>query len=190
MLREELSIKDARWQRQPTRKRPHYTPAQRMRILQLRAARGWTIEQTAERFLLAPLTLQLWMDRLDEHGERAFIETAEPVNKFPDFVRVLVRQLKLLLPSMGSVRIAQLVARIGIRLSATSVRRMARERPPSDDDCQWTRSLTHLVDTISCAPRKLRIGWDPGTLLLFSPSVRPGRSPASSRSLQRPIELS
>ena len=40
LLREELSIKDGRWQRSRSRRRPHYTPVQRMRILQLRAARG------------------------------------------------------------------------------------------------------------------------------------------------------
>jgi hypothetical protein len=40
LLREELSIKDGRWERSRTRRRPHYTPTQRMRILQLRAACG------------------------------------------------------------------------------------------------------------------------------------------------------
>jgi hypothetical protein len=42
LLREELSIKDGRWERSRSRRRPHYTPVQLMRILQLRAARGWT----------------------------------------------------------------------------------------------------------------------------------------------------
>jgi len=40
LLREELNIKDGRWERSRTGRRPHYLPAQkRMRILQLRAAR-------------------------------------------------------------------------------------------------------------------------------------------------------
>jgi hypothetical protein len=52
LLREELGIKDDRWERSPSRRRPHYTPMQRMRILQLRAARGRTIEKTARVFLL------------------------------------------------------------------------------------------------------------------------------------------
>ena len=43
-LREELGIKDDRWQRSHSRRRPHYAPTQRMRILKLRAARGWTLE--------------------------------------------------------------------------------------------------------------------------------------------------
>ena len=39
LLREEVSIKDDREERSHSRRRPHYTPIQRMRILQLRAAR-------------------------------------------------------------------------------------------------------------------------------------------------------
>jgi hypothetical protein len=54
LLKEELSIKDARWSRLCSRRRPHYTPIQRMRILQLKAARGWSREQAAET-LSAPM---------------------------------------------------------------------------------------------------------------------------------------
>ncbi len=66
LLREELYIKDGRWERSRSRRRPHYTPIQRMRILQLRAARGWTVEKTARVFLLDLQTLLIWMRRLDE----------------------------------------------------------------------------------------------------------------------------
>ena len=62
-----------------------------MRILQLRAARGWTLEKTAQVFLVDLQTLMNWMRRLDEPGERPLIQTVEPVNRYPDFVRNLVR---------------------------------------------------------------------------------------------------
>jgi len=91
LLRQELSIKDGRWERSRSRRRPHYTPTQRMRILQLRAARGWTLEKAARVFLIDLQTLLVWMRRLDEHGDRALIQTVEPVNRYPDFVRNLVR---------------------------------------------------------------------------------------------------
>ena len=39
LLKEELAVKDARWSRLSPRLRPHYTPVERMRILQLKAAR-------------------------------------------------------------------------------------------------------------------------------------------------------
>ena len=40
LLREELRIKNARMTRVPPHRRPHYTPLERMAILELRAARG------------------------------------------------------------------------------------------------------------------------------------------------------
>ncbi len=42
LLREELRIKNARMTRVPPHRRPHYTPLERMAILELRAAWGWS----------------------------------------------------------------------------------------------------------------------------------------------------
>jgi transposase InsO family protein len=58
------------------------------------------------------------------------VRIREPVNKFPDFVGCLVRQLKVLVPAMGKVRIAQVLARAGLHLGATTVGRMLREPGP------------------------------------------------------------
>jgi len=71
-----------------------------------------------------------WQGRIDEEGQGALVRMAEPVNKFPDFVRYLVRELKALLPAMGKVRIAQVLARAGLHLGATTVGRMLRETEP------------------------------------------------------------
>ena len=49
LLREEMRIKDARMSRLTAARRPHYAPAERMAILEMRAARGWTLVQLAER---------------------------------------------------------------------------------------------------------------------------------------------
>ena len=75
------------------------------------------------------------MRRVDEPGERPLIQTVEPVNRYPDFVRNLVRQLKCLLPAMGYERMAQVLGRAGLALGATTIRRIVRERsePPDDD---------------------------------------------------------
>jgi transposase InsO family protein len=99
-----------------------------MRILALRAARGWTLEATARIFLIDGQTLFAWMSQLDELDGTPKIQTVEPVNKYPDFVRCLVRVFKTLFPTMGSVRIAQTLARAGLRLGATTVRRIVREK--------------------------------------------------------------
>src|SRR5262245_32638584 len=47
LYREESRIKDTRMQAIPPARRPHYAPAERLAILELRAARGWSQVQTA-----------------------------------------------------------------------------------------------------------------------------------------------
>jgi transposase InsO family protein len=134
LLKEELAIKDARWGRVSSRRRPHFTPVQRMRILQVKAARGWSREQAADAFMIDEQTLRSWSRRVDEEGEGALTRISEPVNKFPDFVRYLVKQLKVLLPTMGKARIAQVLARAGLHLGVTTVGRMLRETEPIPEE--------------------------------------------------------
>ncbi|MDZ4778976.1 MAG: hypothetical protein SGJ19_01830 [Planctomycetia bacterium] len=47
LLREEIRIKDLRMTQLEPVRRPHYPPTARMAILELRAARAWSLEQTA-----------------------------------------------------------------------------------------------------------------------------------------------
>ena len=130
LLREELRIKDARLARIPAHERPRYPPPERLAILALRAARGWSGVQTARAFLLTAATIASWMRRLDEEGEEALVRLPVPVHRFPDFVAVVVQQLRATCPSLGKVRIAHMLARAGLALSASTVRRaLRRERP-------------------------------------------------------------
>ncbi len=129
LLREELRIKDARMERLPAQRRPHYPPVERLAILELRAARGWSLAQTARRLLVTPLTVASWSHRLDEEGPNALVQMREPVNRFPEFVSYLVRRLRALCPSMGTRRIARVLARAGLHLAATTVRRMLQPPP-------------------------------------------------------------
>jgi hypothetical protein len=87
------------------------------------------------------------MKRLDERGERELLQISEPVNKFPDFVRYLVRELKTLLPTMGKVRTAHILARAGLHLGATTVGRILKEPPPGqptgvEDEVVTRRAVT------------------------------------------------
>ncbi|MCU0224406.1 MAG: helix-turn-helix domain-containing protein, partial [Acidobacteria bacterium] len=129
LLREELRIKDARLERVPPHRRPHYPAVERLAILELRAARGWSAAQTAERFFVTEATVESWMMRLDEDGPSALVQTADPVNRFPDFVAYIVRRLKVLCPAMGTARIAAVLSRAGLHLGRTTVRRMLKRRP-------------------------------------------------------------
>lgn len=108
---------------QPPR-RPQYWPVQRMAILELRAQRGWSLEQAGQRFLVEARTIAAWTKRLDERGERALVQTPTPVNKYPDFVRYLVQRLKVLCPLMGRRKIAEVLTRAGLHLGATTIQRM------------------------------------------------------------------
>ncbi len=50
----------------------------------------------------------------------------EPVNKFPEFVAYLVRYFKRTCPTLGKAKIAQMLARAGLHLGATTVGRMLK----------------------------------------------------------------
>lgn len=86
-------------------------------------------------------TLKSWLRRIDEQGDAALIQLAEPVNRFPDFVRHLVQQLKALCPTMGKVRIAQVLARAGLHLGATTVGRILKETEPIPGDVACTITI-------------------------------------------------
>ena len=64
LLWEELRLKNARMERVPPHRRPHYTPLERMAVLELRAARGWPARQTAERLHITATTVGAWMGRI------------------------------------------------------------------------------------------------------------------------------
>ena len=129
LRQEELRIKDARMHQMAPARRPHYPPTERMAILELRAARAWSLEQTARTFLVTADTIRSWVRRIDEAGAKALVETSLPVNKFPDYVRYLVQRLKVLCPMLGKQKIAQVLCRAGLHLGTTTVGRILKEYP-------------------------------------------------------------
>ena len=76
LLREEIRIKDARMVSISPHRRPHYAPTERMAILELRAARCWSLQQTADAFLMTAATIASWMKRVDEQGRMLFYKSA------------------------------------------------------------------------------------------------------------------
>lgn len=52
LLKEEIILKDVRMMRIAAHKRPHYGPTGRRSILELRVARGWSTQRTANVFLV------------------------------------------------------------------------------------------------------------------------------------------
>jgi predicted RNA polymerase sigma factor len=81
LLREELRIKDARMTGIAAAARPHYAPADRLAILELKAARFWSNAQAARAFLVTDVTIASWMHRVDEDGPDALVRV--PVARQP-----------------------------------------------------------------------------------------------------------
>ncbi len=138
LLREELRIKDIRITQIAPQRRPHYGPHERMAILELRAARGWSLKQTADTFLVTPATIAAWVKRIDENGPEALLQLREPVNKFPDFVRYIGQRLKTLSPTMGKVKIAELNGKTPNEVYHDVL--PACERPRVEPRGRWPRS--------------------------------------------------
>jgi len=66
-----------------------------------------------------------------EEGPDALVRMPVPVNRFPDFIGYLAKRLRTLCPSLGKVKIAQVLARAGLHLAPTTVRGMVEApRPP------------------------------------------------------------
>jgi transposase InsO family protein len=151
LLYEELRIHKIRMAHIPPHRRPFYPPQERLTILELKAARGWSLAKTAERFLVSPETISSWMKRLDEQGPYALVQLPQPVNKFPDFVCYVVNRLKILCPTLGKQKIAETLARAGLHLAATTVGRMIKDKSPPKPDLE-TSSETGK-GRIVCAKR-------------------------------------
>lgn len=149
LLREEIRIKDVRMARIPPHHRPFYPPVERLAIHALRAARGWNLAQTARAFLIEPATAANWSKRLDEDGEQALVKLPAPacpeqnrrVNKYPDFVALVVKQLKVLCPIMGKKRIAHFLCQAALPISATSIGRFLKQKHQPTDPMQETNLI-------------------------------------------------
>ena len=71
LLRKELRIKDTRIAQIVPQRRPLYGPHERMAIPEFSAARGWSLKQTADTFLVTPATIAAWVKRIDDQGANA-----------------------------------------------------------------------------------------------------------------------
>jgi putative transposase len=131
MLREENRINGNRMARIDPCRRPQYTPIERMAILELRAMRGWSQAETARRFHVSDATIRSWLRRADDDS---LIQTKVPVNRFPDFVRYVVQQIKLFCPMLGKAKIADKLARVGIHIGKTTVQRILKEKPAQEPE--------------------------------------------------------
>jgi len=170
MLREELRIKDARLTRVPAKNRPHYPPTERLAVLALKAARGWNLAQTASRFLVEPATIASWLRRIDEEGPDALVQLPAPVNKYPHFLADIVGRIKATFPALGTQRIANMLARAGLHVARTTLRRFLKKGPRSTEPAPAEASS---VATPTAEPPKRIISRGPNHTGLVDLTVMP-----------------
>jgi hypothetical protein len=132
MLREEIRIKDARMAALALHRRPHYWACERMSILQLLTARGWSKAQAGRRLLVTDETVASWNGRLEEDGPDALVKATVPVNKFPEFVAAMVTKIQRLSPLMGRRHIADFLARASLHIAPSTVIRMLNLAPATE----------------------------------------------------------
>ena len=181
MLQREIAIKDSRFARLDPKKRPHYLPTERLEILTIRAMRGWSNVQVAKRFQVTIQTIINWIRGIDNDEE--IVQMPERPNRYPDFVRYVVQQLKVFCPMLGRYKIADLLARAGLHLSASTVKRIVDEPPiepanaddstspsPSPTVQAWYANHVWSVDlTVVPSTDGLWTPWSPNALTQVHP---------------------
>ena len=127
ILQREIAIKDARFSRIETKKRPTYNATERFEILAIKALRGWSNEKIAKRFQISERSIRRWFR--GSETQSGITQMPEVVSRYPDYVRNIVRRLKGCCPMLGRYKIAGILCRAGLHLSASTVKRCIDEPP-------------------------------------------------------------
>lgn len=177
VLREALSLLGGRFDKLPDRKRPHYGPTQRFRILRLRHLAGLSQEETAKLFRVATGTISRWECQANPQSQvvGSTVTPVPPIRRYSDVVHHLAQTLAGL-KFGGYDKIAHYLARAaGWKISKTTVARYLREvRIPDPRVPQapkravvarfvhhvWHLDLTQVPGLLGSAPRLLALVLD------------------------------
>jgi putative transposase len=139
-VRSENDILRERLARIDPRRRPHYRPWERMRILWHQARYLLSLAATAKAFLVTVQTLVNWR-RAVERGEGPEVDGRVPLRRISDAAAELVLRIKRDWPRWGSRRIAGILARLGLSASRTTVQRLLQRPPPAPTRANDVRGL-------------------------------------------------
>jgi transposase InsO family protein len=135
-----------------SRHRKRYTPADRFKIIVHQRTYSLSIEETASLFLVSAQTVARWMAEAVKEPTKKTIGTllkaVPPLMSYSDILRETV-QLMDQAGFGGNLRIAQTLAREGVKLSKETVRRW-RKSP---------RTLRSPQPEPPCAPRTLKASY-------------------------------
>src|SRR5262245_40870208 len=127
-LREENDLLRTRLRRLAPHRRPHYRPWERLRILWHQARHRLSLEATARTFVVSVQTLLNWKCDLARAAGQ-LVRARRPVNTLPDLVVEIVHRVRREWPAWGPRRVAQVLARLGVAASRSTVQRMLRRAP-------------------------------------------------------------
>ncbi len=74
-----------RWEKLPKHRRPHYTPHQRFRILELKKLLGWSRKETATRCCVSVRTVTRWEREVNAESESvgSLVDLSRPFDVSP-----------------------------------------------------------------------------------------------------------
>jgi transposase InsO family protein len=132
-LRERLEIISGRLLRMPAAQRKRYTPEERYRIVVFVRTYGLSLQEAADAFLVDPGTIGRWIREAGREPDRktvgSLLKASPPLQSLDEVTRELIEMLDRMRVG-GSKRIAQLLVRVGRKVSTESVRRHRKNRRP------------------------------------------------------------
>ena len=137
-----VELLSGRFRKIPERHRPHYSPSQRFRALEVRSLLGWSRDLAAHVFLVCSNTISNWERCADPLAKTvgSTVKPVPPVRRFADAVRATI-DLMARSGVGGEDLIALTLAGAGWTVSARSVRRITARTPRlSPSPCSPTKA--------------------------------------------------
>jgi hypothetical protein len=144
LLRQAVDLLGARIDKLPERQRPHYTPAQRFRILALKSFAGLSQPEAARLFRVSQTTIARWEASANPTSQSvgSTVTPVPPVRRYNDTVHHVVQAFASL-GFGGSRSLAQHVARAGWKIGKTTAARYLRELRTPGPEMRPTNSAPH-----------------------------------------------
>jgi len=119
----------ARLKKVPERRRPHYSPAARFEVLEIRSLMAWNQERAADQFLVVANTVSNWeRDQAPESRTvGSLAKPVPPVTRLNDVTRHLV-QMMARFGFGGAEMISAHLALAGFRIAEKTVRNIKKEK--------------------------------------------------------------
>lgn len=113
------------------RRRNHYTPSLRFRILEHMRKYMLTLEQAAERFVITGQTIRNWLEELERAPSattigKPLVDPQPPIQRFADGVRRLIQAMKDA-GIGGKKKVAETLLRLGWKADPRTVGRIFKE---------------------------------------------------------------